>query len=160
VELGPQVSAGYDLGWSARTGFVHGPRAGFAYGWGTLALTIGGGADFTGRTLPEQDEQLTGAFGRAGLELRIPLGALTLHAGAGARLGLVWQTLTPASGGPAAERTAFAVGPELAAGARLHLDRTWFLDVTGTAGVAFLRQETSLDGVFTVTGAASVGLQF
>ena len=159
IAAGSQLSAGYDVGGSSRTGFIHGPRAGFAHGWGTFALVLGGGADFTGRSLPDQDEKLTSAYGRAGLELRRSLGAVTLHVGGGARAGVVWQTLTPASGAPAAGRSAFAAGPEVAAGARLHVGPTWFFDLTATGGVSFLRQDTSLDGVLLVTGAASVGLQ-
>src|SRR5262249_6553275 len=76
-----EVSAGYDVGGDARTGLVHGPRAGYAYAWGNVALTAGGGADFAGRSLATTTEHLITGFGRAGLELRVPLETSTLRLG-------------------------------------------------------------------------------
>lgn len=160
-----ELFAGYDAGMNARTGFVHGPRVTYAHAWGRLALTLGGGAEFTGRSLAEKDETLAGGYGRAGLELRLPAGAFTFRAGAGARAGLVVQTLSPstaaaARGSREETKSAFVFGPEVFIAGRLALSRAWFADLSATGGVSFLREEDVLKGVPGATGALAIGARF
>lgn len=159
---GHELSAGYDAGINARTGFVHGPRVTYAHAWRWVALTIGGGADFTERSLTEKDEALTGGYGRAGVELRLPAGAFTLRAGAGGRAGLVVQTIAPsgaavARGAKEETKSAFAFGPEIVVGGRLALSRDWFADLSATGGVFFLREEDAIKGLPGATGALALG---
>ncbi|HVH47327.1 MAG TPA: caspase family protein [Labilithrix sp.] len=159
-----ELSAGYDLGTNARTGFAHGPRATYAYAWRHVALTLGAGADFTSRALTDANESLTSGHGRAGLELRLPVGALTLRAGAGGRAGLMVQTVTP-TGARAASSTeenknAFVLGPEVVLGARYSVSRTWFADLAATGAMVFLREEGSLTGIAGATGALALGARF
>jgi hypothetical protein len=158
-----ELSAGYDTGWNARTGFAHGPRAAYAYAWRWLAVTLGGGAEFTGRSLTGKDEDLVGGYGRAGVELRLPVSALTFRAGAGGRAGLVVQTISPT--GPVrttAEETksAFAFGPEVVLGVRIAISRTWFADLATTGSLSFLREEDTMRGVVGGTGALALGARF
>lgn len=161
-----EVSAGYDLGTNARTSFVHGPHASWAYAWRHVAFSLGGGADFTGRSLAEKDERLVGGYGRASIEYRLPLGNLTLRGGGGGRAGLLAQTLAPtATALPDARtetKTAFTFGPEIFVSARIALDprQAWFVDVGATGNVLFLREEASLVGVPGVMGSASLGARF
>ncbi len=168
-----ELSAGYDAGLNARTSFIHGPHASWSYAWPHLALTVGGGADFTGRALSDKEERLTGGYGRASLEYRLPLGAFTLRAGGGGRAGLVSQTIEPIAGsaGSAAAgrpdvkgetKSAFTFGPEIFVAGRIALDprRMWFLDAVATGSMLFLREETSLVGVAGLTGGASFGARF
>lgn len=164
-----ELSAGYDMGANARTSLVHGPHAAWAYAWPHVAVSIGGGADFTGRDLAEKNERLVGGYGRASVEARLPLGAFTLRGGGGARAGLVAQTIepTPAArsvdpSAKASNKTAFDFGPEVFVAGRLALDanRLWFADVGATASILFLREEASLVSVPGVVGGASVGARF
>lgn len=161
-----EISAGYDMGANARTTFVHGPRASWAYAWRHAALSIGGGADFTGRSLADKSERLVGGYGRASLEYRLPLGNLTLRAGGGGRAGVVSQELQPTSTAPSdvksETKSAFTFGPEIFVAARVALDprSTWFLDLAATANVLFLREEGSLRGVPGLVGTASLGARF
>lgn len=162
-----ELSVGYDSGWSARTGFVHGPRVGYAYSWRWVALTLGGGADFTARSLSGKDEDLTGGYGRAGLDLRLPLSRVTLRAGAGGRAGVVFQTITPtANAAPASalateqSKSAFVFGPELVVGVRFDVASNWFVDLAGTGNVSFLREEDALKGVVGATAALALGARF
>jgi hypothetical protein len=161
-----EVSAGYDMGTNARTSFVHGPHASWAYAWSRVAFTLGGGADFSGRSLAEKDERLVGGYGRANLEYRVPLGNLTFRAGGGGRAGIVEQSLSPgATAAPdarPASKTAFAFGPEVFVAARLALDprRAWFLDLGATASLLFLREESVLVNVPSLLGSASLGTRF
>ena len=163
-----ELTAGYDMGVNARTSFVHGPQASWAYAWPHGALSIGGGAEFTGRSLATKEEHLVGGYGRARLEYRLPLGNLTLRAGGGGRAGLVSQTLEPTStataitGATTETKSAFTFGPEIFLAARLALDprRTFFLDLGATANVLFLREESALVGVPGVMGSASLGARF
>jgi Caspase domain len=160
-----ELSAGYDVGMNARTGFVHGPRATFAHSWGRLALTIGGAAELTGRSLSEKDETLAGGHGRAGLEIRVPVGALTLRAGGGGRAGVVFQTISPtgsaiARGDSEETKSAFVFGPEAVLGARLAVSRAWFADLSATGNLSFLREENSMKGIAGATGALAAGSRF
>lgn len=161
-----ELTAGYDMGTNARTSFVHGPQASWAYAWPRVALTVGGGAEFTGRSLAEKEERLVGGYGRARLEYRLPLGNLTLRAGGGGRAGLISQTLEPTSSAVAGSSTetksTLTFGPEIFLAARLALDprRTFFLDLGATANVLFLREESTLVGVPGVMGSASLGARF
>jgi hypothetical protein len=163
-----EITAGYDAGANARTSLVHGPRASWTYAWPRFAISLGGGADFTGRSLPDKDERLTSGYGRASIEYRLPIGAFTLRGGGGGRAGLVAQTIEPtgqSSGAPIAKtehKTAFTFGPELFVAGRLALDarRFWFIDVGATASVLFLREEASLVGVAGLTGGAALGTRF
>ncbi|MBX3260142.1 MAG: caspase family protein [Labilithrix sp.] len=160
-----ELSAGYDAGVNARTGFVHGPRATYAHAWRWLALTVGGGAELTGRSLADKDESLVGGYGRAGVELRLPAGAFTFRAGAGGRAGLVVQTVAPtgaaaASGAASETKSAFAFGPEVVVAGRLALSRAWFADLSATGGVSFLREEGALTGISGAVGALALGARF
>ena len=162
---GHELSAGYDAGTSSRTGFVHGPRVTYAYAWRWVALTLGGGAELTGRSLAEKDETLAGGYGRAGLELRLPAGRFTFRAGAAGRAGVVVQTIRPTGsaigrGGREETQSAFAFGPELVVGGRLALWRDWFADVSATGGLSFLREEDAITGVSAATGALALGARF
>lgn len=161
-----ELSAGYDMGVNTRTSFVHGPHATWAYAWPRAALSIGGGADFTGRSLAENDERLVGGYGRASLEARLPLGNLTLRAGGGGRAGVISQTLEPTAAAlPDAKtetKSAFTFGPEVFLAARLALDprRTFFLDLGATANLLFLREASTLVSVPSLLGGASLGARF
>jgi len=162
---GHELFAGYDAGVNSRTGFVHGPRVTYGHAWRWIALTIGGGAEFTGRALTEKEESLIGGYGRAGLEVRLPAGAFTFRAGAGGRAGLVVQTIAPAGaairrGAGDETKSAFAFGPELVVGGRLAVSRTWFADLSATGGVAFLREEDALTGVPGAAGTLALGARF
>ncbi len=155
-----ELYVGYDAGWNARTGFVQGPRAAYAHSFGHLALTVGGGLELTGRTLPGKTEDLVGGHGRAALEVRIPLSSwLTLRGGAGGRAGIVAQTITPTTGGVEKE-SAFAFGPEAVLGARIAFSPAWFADASASANVSFLREEATLKGVAGATGVAALGARF
>ncbi len=158
-----ELSAGYDLGANLRNGLVHGPRAGYAYAWRNIALSVGGGMDFSSRSLEVKDESLASGYGRAAIEVRLPLGALTLRGGAGGRAGVLVQTI--ANKNPLVIRsddheTAFVFGPELLVAARLALGSTLFADLAGTGSILFLREEGSMRGVTGATGALSLGARF
>ena len=170
-----ELSAGYDVGWNARTNFVHGPRAAYTFAWPRVALSIGGGADFASRTLTDNDEKLVGGYGRASLEARIPVGQLVLRLGGGGRAGVVSQSIasrvpdvSPGNVGGsstpsvAGSSTAFVFGPEVFVMARVGLDRraSIFVDLGATTNVLFLREEGSLTGIFGVLGGASLGARF
>ncbi len=154
-----EIVLGYDLGTNDRSGFVHGPRGGWAYGFGRLAILVGLGADFTDRSVSTKEESVVGTYGRAGLELRFPLGqTLTLRAGAGARAGVIWQSVSTSA--VTENKSAFAIGPELALGARFDLAPRWFIDVTATGALPLLREENVLRSVPTVSGSSLVGMRF
>ena len=166
-----ELSVGYDVGTNARTSFVHGPRAAWSYAWPRVAISVGGGAEFTGRDLGEKQERLTGGYGRASIEVRFPTGALTLRAGGGARAGVLSQSVESTSvestiatpPNPTSEtKSAFTFGPEVFVAARVSLDprRTVFLDVGATANILFLREESSIVGVTALMGAGSLGMRF
>jgi hypothetical protein len=163
-----EVSLGYDVGANTRTSLVHGPRASWAYAWPHVAISIGGGADFTGRSLAEKDERLVGGYGRASLEYRLSFGAASLRLGGGGRAGIVAQTIEPTNAAALApnasteHKTAFTFGPELFAVGRLALDarRNWFVDIGATGSVLFLKEEASLVGVPGVVGGAALGARF
>ncbi len=158
-----ELSVGYDTGLNARTSLVHGPRAGWSYAWSRLALTLGGGAEFTGRTLAEKEERLVGAYGRGGLEFRIPLEAFTLRFGGGGRAGFVAQTIDSAGASSGSEsQTAFAFGPELFAAGRFAFGprRALFVDAGATGNMLFLREEKALVGVAGLMAGASLGTRF
>lgn len=161
-----ELSAGYDFGANVRTSFVHGPHASWAYAWPHVAISIGGGADFTGRSLAEKEERLVGGYGRASIEYRVPIGNLVLRMGGGGRAGLLSQTIDPTAtarfDAKSETKSAFTFGPELFVSARVALDprRAWFIDVGATANVLFLREEASLVGVPGVMGGASLGARF
>lgn len=169
-----ELTAGYDVGWNARTNFIHGPRAAYTYAWSRVAISIGGGADFTSRTLTDNDEKLVGGYGRASIEGRIPVGQLTLRFGGGGRAGVVSQSIdarpgaaagSPGFGAPVpapSSSTAFVFGPEVFVMARVGLDRgaNVFVDLGATSSVLFLREEGSLRGVFGVVGGAGLGVRF
>ena len=161
-----ELAAGYETGANVRTSLVHGPRASWSYAWPRVAITLGGGAEFTGRTLPEKEERLVGGYGRGSLEYRLPLGAFTLRLGGGARAGLVSQTIDPANNAaPSVTRetkSAFVFGPELFVAGRLALGprRTFFIDLGATGNMLFLREEAALVGVAGLMAGASLGARF
>ncbi|CAN5725809.1 hypothetical protein BH11MYX4_BH11MYX4_19030 [soil metagenome] len=161
-----ELSAGYDAGTNARTSLVHGPHAAWSYAWTHLAVTLGGGAELTGRTLTEKEERLTSGYGRGSIEYRLPLGAFTLRLGGGGRAGIVSQTLEPtSSASPTVKRetkSAFVFGPEVFVAGRIALDprRTFFLDLAATGNMIFLREEASLTGIPALMASASLGARF
>jgi len=175
-EQNHELFLGYDVGANTRTSLVHGPRAAYAYAWSRVAFTIGGGADFTSRSLALTDEQLVGGYGRASFEGRLPLGRLTLRGGGGGRAGVAAQSLenrapgTPGSpngvtvttNATTESRTTFVFGPEVFVAARLDLGRSspFFADLGVTASLLFLEEEGSLRGVPGVTGGAGLGARF
>ena len=162
-----EIAAGYDVGTNGRTGFVHGPHASYSYAFSThFALTLGGGAELTARDLVAKDERLTGGYGRANVEVRLPIGAFAIRFGAGGRAGLVSQSIEPTSAAPVTEtsatKTAFVFGPEAFAAMRLSLDgaQRTFLDLGATANILFLREDSALTGFAAVMGTASLGARF
>jgi hypothetical protein len=167
-----ELSAGYDAGSNARTSLVHGPHAAWSYAWPHLAVTLGGGAEFTGRNLAEKDERLVGGYGRGTVEYRLPLGSFTLRVGGGGRAGVVSQTITPVGNGGSVSakpesaksdsNTAFVFGPEVFLAGRFTLDpkKTFFFDLTATGNMLFLREESSMKGIAALMGGASLGARF
>jgi hypothetical protein len=170
-----ELIVGYDSGGSTRMGFVHGPRIGYALAAGKyFALTLGAAGDTSSRSLIDSRESLTNAFGRLGIEVRLPLGSrVSLRGGVGGRAGIVFQTLmttttTGVGGGvPASSeertKTAFSFGPEALLGARFDLLQPggWlFLDVTATGALPLLQEEQSLRALTVVTGALALGARF
>lgn len=161
-----ELSAGYDAGANGRTAFVQGPRAAWSYAWTHLALTLGGGAEFTGRTLSEKEERLVSGYGRGNIEYRLPLGAFTLRLGGGGRAGVVSQSIEPTSSAPPSTKSdtksTLVFGPEVFVAGRVALDprQTFFLDLAATANMLFLRQESALTGFAAVMGSASLGTRF
>jgi hypothetical protein len=133
-----------------------------------VALGIGGGADFSGRSLEAEakDERLVGGFGRAGLELRLPLGALTLRAGVGGRAGVLAQTIEYTGPNPQLviqpneSQTAFVFGPEALVAARVALGPMFFVDLGGTGSVLFLRESGTLRGITGAVAALTLGARF
>ena len=159
-----EVSAGYEAGGDTRTGLVHGPRAGYAYSWGKVALAVGGGADFAGRTLPDTSEKLTTAFGRAGIEVRVPFDTSMLRFGAGARAGWLWQTLEPTSTAVSGTTTthsgAFVAGPDVLAAYRMNVGATAFAELDARGSMMLLREASHLRAVPGVTGGVTLGARF
>jgi hypothetical protein len=167
-----ELSAGYDAGANARTAFVHGPRVAWSYAWPRLAISVGGGAELTGRTLVDREERLVGGYGRATIEYRLPIGAFTFRAGGGSRAGVVAQAIDPTSAtalppgvGTVVKhetKTAFAFGPEVFVAGRLGLGREQrlYVDLGATGNVLFLREEASLVGIAGVMGTGSLGARF
>ncbi|MBS2011670.1 MAG: caspase family protein [Deltaproteobacteria bacterium] len=169
-----ELSAGYDVGWNARTSFVHGPRAAYTFAWPRVAISVGGGADFTSRSLTEAEEKLVAGYGRASIEARVPVGQLVLRLGGGGRAGVLSQSISRADGStatpgslgataaPPSSSTAFVFGPEIFVMARVGLDRraTVFVDLGATGNMLFLREEGSLTGIVGVLGGASLGARF
>lgn len=159
-----EPSLGWDTGVSTRTGFVHGPRLGWGLGWKHVAIIVGGAADFGARAFDTKDEKLTNVYGRAGLELRLPIGShVVLRGGAGGRAGAVIQTLVPTGGASTATtakeetKRAFMAGPEVVLGARWMASPRWFADLSATGAVPFLREEETLRGVPVLTGSLALG---
>ncbi len=161
-----ELSAGYDVGANGRTAFVQGPHAAWSYAWTHLAVTLGGGAELTGRTLSEKEERLVSGYGRGNIEYRLPIGAFTLRLGGGGRAGVVSQSIDPTSNSPVATKSetksTFVFGPEVFVAGRIALDprQTFFLDVAATGNMLFLRQESALTGFAALMGAASLGARF
>ncbi len=163
VQARHELSAGYDAGFNPRTAFVHGPRATYAYAWQHVAVSVGGGADFTGRSLVDKEERLVGGYGRVGLEARLPVGSLTLRAGGSGRAGLLSQTIEATrADAKDSNRAAFVFGPEIFVAARLALDprRALFLDLGATASLLFFREEDVMRGVPGISGSAALGARF
>lgn len=156
-----ELSAGYDAGWNARAGLVHGPRAGYAYAWRAFALSAGGGAELSGRSLAHTTEDLVSGYGRATLELRLGVSRFTFRAGAGGRAGVLVQTLTPtaraAPGATKQTKSALQIGPEIALGARFAISPIWFVDGACTGSVLFFEQENKTEGFAGVTAALTLG---
>ncbi|WP_394850874.1 caspase domain-containing protein [Pendulispora brunnea] len=161
-ERGHELSAGYESGWNARTGFVHGPQVTYAYAWSFLALSFGGGADFADRTLERTEEHLVSGYGRAGLEIRARMGAFTARFGGGARAGILSQSLEPMAGSWVAAKhdSAFFLGPEVFAAGRIGLGTPWFVDIGATGRVLYFREESQVRGVAGLTASASLGVRF
>jgi uncharacterized caspase-like protein len=157
-----EIYAGWDAGGNLRSGFVQGPHLAYAYTWSRVALVLGGGAEFGSRDLSNKEERLVSGFGRAAIEVRIPIGMVTLHGDAGARGGVMAQNIRPSANSPAPPQsnTAFTLGPEVGLGARLGVARSLFADVGATGSMMFLREEGSLRGIAGLTGGISLGARF
>src|SRR5262249_31050954 len=87
-----------DLGGLPRGGRDPGRRADYAYAWSKVAITAGAEVDFAGRTLPTATERLVSGYGRAAIQLRLPLGPAMLRIGAGGRAGYLAQRVEPRTG--------------------------------------------------------------
>jgi uncharacterized caspase-like protein len=158
-----ELSAGYEAGSNTRTGFVQGPRVGYAYAWSKIAIGIGAGADVASRTLPDASESLVTGFGRATLELRLPLGrVVALRLGGGGRAGWLAQTIDRQTTPPTAptRNGAFVLGPEAFAAVRTSLGATLFVDLGASGNVLFVNEEGKTKGVPGAGGAASLGASF
>ena len=158
-----ELSAGYDAGVDSRTGFVQGPRVGYAYAWSHAALAIGAGASFAGRDVADTqtNERLTTGYGRAALELRATLGSSTaLRFSAGGRAGYMAQKLEPRAPATSTTNGAFVAGPEIAAALRAALGPTLFADLGATGTLLFFREASSTTGVPGVAADASLGAAF
>ncbi len=156
-----ELSAGYEAGADTRTGLVQGPRGGYAYSWGKVAVSVGGGADLAGRTLPDTTEHLVTAFGRAGLEVRFPWDSSMLRLGGGARAGWLWQTLDPAQGSASPTHSgAFVAGPDVLAAYRMNLGALLFAELGARGSLLVLREGGHLRAVPGATGGASLGAHF
>lgn len=158
-----ELSVGYEAGADTRTGLVQGPRAGYAFAFASrrYALSVGGGADFSGRALDSAKESVASGFGRASFELRVPLGGVTLRAGAGGRAGWLWQTVEPTSPlGSRSTNGAFVLGPELFLAGRANLSQSLFADVVARGDIVFLREAGAARSIPGVTGGASLGARF
>ena len=158
-----ELSAGYDLGADTRAGLVQGPRAGYTYAWQHVAVAVGGGASFSGQSLEASEERLVSGYGRALVELRLPLGSTLLRGGLGGRAGWLAQAVTPRVGPEAGrERTqgAFVLGPEVQLGVRQDLGRTLFLEATATGALVAFREEETTRLVPTAQGGLGLGARF
>jgi hypothetical protein len=151
-----ELALGWDAGGDARTGFLHGPRIGYAFAWTHVAVTAGAAMTFADRAVAAKDEDLTSGFGRLGFELRLPVGSRVLfRGGAGGRMGVISQAISSQ-----AAKMAFAFGPELALGFRLDMTRSLFADLCGTGSLVFASEEHALQGVLGGTGALAIGARF
>ncbi len=161
-----ELALGYVAGASFRMGFVHGPQAGYAYATKHVAVTLGGGLELSSREVTGASERLTSGYGRAGVEGRLPVGRITLRAGAGARAGVVAQSVAPTNDGSrtvtAADNGAFAMGPDVLAAVRLAVDssRTWFTELSATGSALFLKEEGETRGITGAVAGASIGSAF
>ena len=154
-----EVSIGYGAGTDARTGLLHGPRAEYAFAARRLAFVIGAGADFSGRTLPDTRERLVSGFGRAALELRVPLGTTTaLHLGAGGRAGWLSQTLERV--GATSTNGAVVVGPEALVALRVGLGPRVFVDADARGTVIVLKEEGTPRGIPGAALGTALGARF
>lgn len=157
-----EVSAGYDIGADRRTGMVQGPRLSGAWSFdqrSRFAVVLGTGVDLSDRSLAATSEKITTGFGRAGLELRIPVGALALHVGVGGRAGLLSQRLEP-NKGSASTHGAFAGGPDVSLVLRANLGKTLFADVGAVGNVLFLQEEEKPRGILGAAGSIALGVRF
>ena len=124
---------------------------------------MGGELTFENRDLAASHESLVTGFGRAAVEVRLPLGNRSRFTPASAAApGIVDQRVTPHPGvaEPASTTGAFMFGPELALGARLGLGRTLFADLSATGALPFVSQEDALKAVPEVVGALALGARF
>jgi hypothetical protein len=153
---------GWDAGGNFRTGFVHGPRLTYAYAWPRVALFVGGGAELGNRELTDKEERLVGTYGRAGIELRVPVGSVLLRGALGVRAGVLSQTIVPSATSPAARQSnaAFELGPEVSLGGRVRMFGPWFADLGATGNVLFLREEGALRGIAGLTAGIGLGASF
>lgn len=157
-----ELFVGYATGANTRTGFLHGPRAGYAFEFGYLALAVGGGADFTSRALETTTESLTTGFGCVGLEAHLPVGFAFLRAGLGARAGYLAQRVEPNEFAPQPASTsqngAFIMGPDAIVGATTPLGTSsLFAGVLGSGQLLFLREEGSMTSIPGATGSLIFG---
>lgn len=160
-----ELAVGWELGADTRTGLAQGPRAGYTFAWKHVAVSVGGGATFAGRSLERTEERLVTGYGRAGLELRLPLGSALLRGGLGARAGWLVQTVSPRAGvadAPKAEESngAFVVAPEVVIGVRQDLGRVVFAELAATGALVGLREDGSTRLVPTLLGGLALGARF
>ena len=155
-----EIAAGYVAGGDTRTGLVQGPRLEYAHAWAHAAVTAGAGMDFAGRTTTGITEQLVSGFGRAAIELRVPVGPAALRLGIGGRAGWLAQSLHAQTGGPTTTNGEFVGGPEVSAALRGQLGSRFFAELGATGDVLFVRQESKVQAVSGVLGGAAVGARF
>lgn len=154
-----ELAAGWDAGADTRTGLVHGPRAGYTHVWNRFALGVGGGATFAARDVATGHESLVSGYGRASVELRLPLGATLLRSGVAGRAGWLAQTVSRTNA-PSSSFGAFVLAPEAFVALRRDLGSTLFAEASVTGLLVGFREEDRTRLVPTLLGGLGVGAKF
>jgi hypothetical protein len=169
-----EIFAGWDLGSSTRHPFVQGPHAGYSYLFTShFALSLAAQLEMAKNGTAAGDESTVTPMGGVAIEPRLPLGMLTLRAGAGARAGVIVQTVTRGDatvlqrgGYPGStSSTAFTWGPEAHVGARLSTTQSeeragLFLDLGATATLDVYGEDGKTKTSPGILGGASLGARF
>ncbi len=168
-----ELELGWEVGSSVRAPLLTGPTAGYAYVLGShAALDFGGGLELTSVSGDLEKEKTVTPFARVAIEPRWTLGRFTLRAAAGARAGVIFQTITRADasvlergGYPGSTSTsAFTWGPEARAGVRwataAETSRALFVDLEGGTNLAIFDQAGATKAIPSVTGMLGLGARF